>query len=167
MTLDALDQYRGTQISVPKKFTPLSEENKGKQKLDPQEEYIFELVKRDLNLDAVGFLSKEDAKAGMKPPKVAKVFLTWKEQKTGNLVVQSERIDKLYWGNPDGSMKSGVLSFLEDIGMPVPKDTIPAWGSTFIISMKIRARVNPRIKNNVLVPDEYVFKNGTFRKYQV
>jgi hypothetical protein len=164
---DALDNYRGTQISGSKKFTPLSEENKGKPKLDSQEEYIFELVKRDLNLDARGFLSKEDAKAGQDAPRVAKVYLTWRELKTGNLVVQIEQIDKLYWGNPDGSMKSGVLSFLEDIGMAVPLNTLPSWGTTFILTMKIRARVNQRIKNNVAVPDEYIFKNGTFRKYQV
>ena len=164
---DALDGYQGTTVSKGGTFTPLSEENKGKTKLDPQEEYIFKLIKRDLKLDAKGFQSKEDKAAGKEAPKVAKVYLTWQENQTGNKLIQSERIDKLYWGNPDGTMKSGVLSFLEDIGMSVPKEVIPAWGSVFIISMKIRARIQPRIKNNEPVPDEYIFKNGSFRAYKV
>jgi len=163
---DALDGYRGTVVSNGK-FPPLAEENKGKTKLDPQEEYTFELIKRDLNLNSKGFLSKEEKEAGKEAPLVAKVYLTWKELKTGNLVMQSERIDKLYWGNPDGSMKSGVLQFLEDIGMPVPKGQIPPWGSTFILTMKIRARIQQRIKNNEPVQDEYIFKDGSFRGYRV
>lgn len=163
---DALDAYTGTVISNGK-FTQMSEENKGKSTLDPQEEYVFELIKRDLNLKAKGFLSKEDKAAGKEAPPAAKVYLTFKELKTGNLVLLSERIDKLYWGNNDGTMKSGVLQFLEDVGMPQPKDKLPHWGSLFIISMKIRARVNLRIKENQIVPNEYIFKAGSFRKYQV
>ncbi len=167
MSTDPLDNYRGSTVSTGKKFTPMSEENKGKPKLDPQEEYVFELVKRELNDKAKGFQSAEDRAANLPPPAVVKVYLTWKEQNTGNLIVQPERIDKLYWGNPDGSMKSGVLQLLEDIGMSQAPGQIPAWGSTFIISMKIRARIQRRMKDNLIVPDEYVFKAGSFRKYQV
>ena len=162
---DALDSYKGTVIANGN-FPQLSEENKGKPKLDPQEEYIFELVKRDLKEGAKGFQSKEDKAAGKEAPKVTKVFLIWKETASGNLIMQSERIDKLYYGNPDGSMKSGVLQFLEDIGMPQAKNNIPAWGTCFILSMKIRARVQQRIKNNEIVPDEYIFKDGSFRGYK-
>lgn len=165
MTLDALDQYHGTVVSTGK-FPALSEKNKGLSKLDPQEEYVFELIERDAK-PGKGFQSPEDKAAGKPATPVMKAFLIWKEVKTGNLILMTERIDKLYWGNTDGTMKSGVLQFLEDIGMPVPKDQIPNWGTTFILTMKIRARVIPRIKNNVVVPDEYVFKAGTFRKYQV
>ena len=165
MSLDALDQYHGTQISTGK-FPAMSEKNKGLQKLDPQEEYVFELVERDAK-PGKGFQTAEEKAAGTPAPQIMKAFLTWKEMKSGNLILMTERIDKLYWGNPDGSMKSGVLQFLEDIGMPVPKDQIPSWGSVFILTMKIRARVVPRLKNNVVVPDEYIFKAGTFRKYQV
>jgi hypothetical protein len=162
---DALDSYHGTTVANGN-FPKLSEENKGKPKLDPQEEYVFELIKRDLKEGAKGFQSKEDKTAGKDAPKVTKVFLTWKELKSGNLVMQSERIDKLYWGNPDGTMKSGVLQFLEDIGMPQTKNNIPSWGGTFIITMKIRARIQQRIKNNEIVPDEYIFKDGSFRGYR-
>jgi len=165
MTLDALDQYKGTQIATGK-FPEMSEKNKGKEKLDPQEEYIFELVERDAK-EGKGFQSPEDKKASKEPQKIMKALLTWKEIKTGNLIFMTERIDKLYWGNPDGTMKSGVLQFLEDIGMPYQKDQIPVWGNVFILSMKIRARVIQRVKNNEPIVDEYVFKNGTFRKYQV
>jgi len=165
MSLDALDQYHGTQIAKGN-FPAMSEKNKGLQKLDPQAEYVFELIERDAK-PGRGFQSAEDKAAGKPAPQVMKAFLTWKEIRTGNMILMTERIDKLYWGNPDGTMKSGVLQFLEDIGMPVAKDQIPNWGSTFILTMKIRARVVPRMKNNVIVPDEYVFKAGTFRKYQV
>lgn len=165
MTLDALDQYHGTQVASGK-FPAMSEKNKGKLKLDPQEEYVFELIERDAK-PGKGFQSSEDKAANKEPPKVMKAILIWKELNTGNQVLMTERIDKLYWGNADGTMKSGVIQFLEDIGMPVPKDQIPAWGSTFILTMKIRARVIPRIKNNAIVPDEYIFKAGSFRKYQV
>jgi hypothetical protein len=162
--MDALDQYRGTKVATGK-FTPMGEKNKGLPKLDPQEEYIFELVERDAK-ETAGFQSKEDKASGKPAAKVMKALLTWKEQKSGVLVFMTERIDQLYWGNPDGSMKSGVLQFLEDIGMPQAKDQIPAWGSTFILTMKIRARVQPRIKNNEIVPDEYVFKAGSFRQWK-
>ena len=162
---DALDNYTGTKVSTGK-FPAMSEKNKGKPKLDPQEEYVFELVERDAK-PGKGFQSKDDKAAGKEAPRVMKAFLTWKEQKTGNLVLQTYRIDQLFWGNPDGTMKSGVLQFLEDVGMPVPRDKIPSWGSTFILTMKIRARVVPRQRNNEIVPDEYIFKEGSFRKYQV
>ena len=165
MSLDALDQYHGTQISAGK-FPSMGEKNKGLSKLDPQEEYVFELIERDAKLGK-GFQSAEDKAANKPAPQIMKAFLIWKETKSGNLVLMTERIDKLHWGNPDGTMKSGVLQFLEDIGMPVPKDQIPSWGSVFILTMKIRARVVRRIKNDLIVPDEYVFKAGSFRKYQV
>ena len=163
--MDALDQYRGTKI-VSGKFTPMGEKNKGLAKLDPQEEYIWELIERDAK-EQNGFQTKEEKAVGKPAAKVMKALLTWREVTSGVQVFMTERIDQLYWGNLDGSMKSGVLRFLEDIGMPQAKDQIPAWGSTFILTMKIRARVQPRIKNNEIVPDEYVFKAGSFRGYRV
>ena len=126
----------------------------------------LELVERDAK-PGKGFQSAEDKAANKPAPQIMKAFLIWKETRSGNLVLMTERIDKLYWGNADGTMKSGVLQFLEDIGMPVPKDQIPSWGSVFILTMKIRARVVRRIRNDLIVPDEYVFKAGSFRKYQV
>ena len=162
--MDALDQYHGTKVSTG--ITGMGEKNKGKTKLDPQEEYVFELVERDAR-QGRAFQTKEDKEKGKEPEKVMKAFLIWREVKSGVLVLQSHRIDRLFWGNADGSMKSKVLSFLEDIGMPQPKDSIPHWGSTFVLTMKIRARIIRRMKNDVIVPDEYLFKEGSFRKYQV
>lgn len=159
---DALDNYRDTKIATG--GSHLGEKNKGKGPLDPQEEYIFELVERDAKSVRSG-QSAEDRAAGKPAPNKMSALLTWKEQKTGILVFQKFAIESLYWGNADGTMKSKVLSFLEDIGMPVAKNTIPAWGSTFILTMKIRARVIPKIKNGAVVPDEYYFKDGSFRKY--
>ena len=160
---DALDNYHGTKVSPG--GSHLGEKNRGKGPLDPQEEYIFELVERDAK-PTKSSQSKEDRDAGKPAPVKMSALLTWKEQKTGVLVFQKFPIETLYWGNADGTMKSKVLSFLEDIGMPVPKNQIPAWGSTFIITMKIRARIVAKIKNGAAVPDEYYFKEGSFRKYQ-
>lgn len=162
--MDALDSYSGTKIAHGG-FPTFGEKNKGKPKLDPQEEYVFELVERDAR-PGKGFQSKEDKAAGKEAPKVVKVYLTWKEANSGVQVLQSYRIDQLFWGNPDGSMRSGVLQFLEDIGMPVQQDVIPVWGATFVLTMKIRARVVPRIRNGEAVQDEYVFKEGSYRKYR-
>ena len=161
---DALDNYHGTKVATGGSF--LAEKNKGKPALDPQEEYVFELVERDAKPTKQG-QSAEDKAAGKPAAIKMSALLTWREIKSGVLVGQRLPIESLYWGNADGSMKSKVLSFLDDIGMPIPKGTIPAWGSTFIISMKIRARVIPRIKNGVVVPDEYFFKEGSFRKFQL
>ena len=163
--MDALDGYRGTKIASGK-FKTMGEKNKGLPKLDPQEEYVFELVERDAK-EQNGFQTKEDKAQNKPAAKVMKALLTWKEVQSGVQVFMTQRIDQLYWGNADGTMKSGVLRFLEDIGMPQEKDHIPTWQSTFILTMKIRARVQPRIKNNEIVPDEYVFKAGSFRGYKV
>ena len=164
--MDDLDQYHGTKVASGG-FAKIAEENKGKPPLDPQEEYVFELIERHLKTDARGFQSAEDKAANKSAPQVAKVYLTWKEIKTGNLLIMTHRIDRLYWGNQDGSMKSGVLQFLEDIGMSYAKDQIPAWGSTFIVTMKIRARAAQKIRNGAPVPGEYIFKSGSFRKFQM
>lgn len=161
---DALDAYHGTKVAQGQ--SNLGEKNKGKPTLDPQEEYVFELAERDAK-EVRGFLSKEDRDAKKEAPKQMNALLTWREIKSGVLVFQKLRIDSLYWGNQDGSMRSKVLTFLDDIGIPVAKDHIPNWGSTFILTMKMRARIIPKIKNGAVVPDEYYFKDGSFRKYQV
>jgi hypothetical protein len=55
-----------------------------------------------------------------------------------------------------------VIKFAEDIGIPIPAGKIPTWDNVFIPTMKIRARVVPSTAK-----DEYFFKEGSFRKYQV
>ena len=161
---DALDNYHGTKISTG--ASNLGEKNKGKGVLDPQEEYIFELVERDAK-PVKSSQSKEDHDAGKEAPRKMSALLTWKEQKSGILIFQKFPIESLYWGNADGSMKSKVLVFLEDIGMPFARGQIPAWGSTFMNGMHIRARVVPKQRNGATVPDEYYFKEGSFRKYRI
>lgn len=155
---EALQNYRETTISQGGKYTPMAELNKGKPQLDPQEEYVFELIEGDAKPSKAG-LSKEDKAAGKEAPKRMAALLTWKEEKSGVLVFQKEFIDKLYWGNSDGTMKSRVIQFLEDIGIPCPKDKIPAWGSVFMSGMHIRARVQQKVRNNQPVQDEYIFKS--------
>lgn len=164
MSLDDLGNYRDTKVAGT--FSKLAEANKGKGPLDPQEEYIFELVDGDIKQLKTG-QSKEDKAAGKEPQKKKHFALTWKETKTGILVFQKLQVETISWGKgPADPFRSRVIRFLEDIGIPVPEGKVPAWGSTFIKSMKIRARVVQSSKNGQPVPDEYVFKEGSFRKFQ-
>lgn len=151
--------YNGTKTAGS--FSHLGDQNKGKGNLDPQEEYIFELVEaKDQQLKA--WQSAEDKTAGKPAPKKVHAATTWKETKSGILVFQKFNIETLSWGNgPADSKRSKVIKFMEDIGIPSPKDKIPVWDNVFIPTMKIRARVVPSGK-----PDEYYFKEGSFRKYQ-
>ena len=166
MISESLSNYRGTTVSQGKTFSPLGEKNAGKSPLDPQEEYAFELVEGDAK-PVRSSQSAEDKKAGKEAPKKMSALLTWKEEKSGVLVFQKFPIEKIYWGNQDGSMKSKVIQFLEDIGIPCPKDKIPAWGSVFMTGMHIKARVQQKIRDGKPVPDEYIFKEGSFRQYRV
>ena len=165
MISPALQNYRDTRIANGK-FPSLAEKNAGKPKLDPQEEYVFVLEEGDAK-EIKGFLSKEDKASGKEAPKQMNALLTWKEEKSGVLVFQMLRLDQLFWGNADGSMKSKAIQFLEDIGIPCPKDKVPAWGSVFMDGMHIRARVQQKVRNGQPVPDEYIFKDGSFRQYRV
>jgi len=150
----------GTKIAQG--FASLGESNKGKGPLDPQEEYIFELVSADDKL-IKGWQSSEDKAANKPAQKKHHAATTWRELKTGIEVFQKFNIETLSWGNgPTDSKRSKVIKFLEDIGIPVPKDKVPVWDNVFIPTMKIRARIVPSTK-----PDEYFFKEGSFRKYQV
>ena len=151
--------YTGTKISGT--FSKMGEENKGRGLLDPQEEYLFELVEaKDQQMKA--WQSAEDKAKGLTPPKKTFAATTWRETKSGILIFQTFNIETLSWGNgPADSKRSKVIKFMEDIGIPSPKDKIPVWDNVFIPTMKIRARVVPSGK-----PDEYYFKEGSFRKYQ-
>jgi hypothetical protein len=141
-------------------FSPLGEKNKGKGTLDPQEEYIFELVEA-IAKPMRAAQSKEDKAAGKEPGKKINAALTWKETKTGIEVFHHFQIETLSWGKgPSDPFRSRVITFLEDIGISMPQDKIPAWDNCFIPTMKIRARVIPSQK-----PDEYFFKDGSFRKF--
>jgi hypothetical protein len=143
-------------------FSPLGEKNKGKGPLDPQEEYIFELVTAESRLMKAA-QSKEDKAAGKEPGKKKNIALTWRELKTGIEIFNHFQAESISWGKgPQDPFRSRVIGFLEDIGISVPKDKIPVWDNCFIPTMKIRARVVPSGK-----PDEYYFKDGSFRKYQV
>ena len=151
--------YTGTKTA--NSFSGLGEQNKGKGPLDPQEEYIFELVEaKDQQLKS--WQSAEDKAAGKPASKKVHAATTWKETKSGILVFQKFNIETLSWGSgPTDSKRSKVIKFLEDIGIPMPQGKIPIWDNCFIPTMKIRARVVPSGK-----PDEYYFKEGSFRKFQ-
>lgn len=152
--------YSGTKLASS--FSGLGEQNKGKGPLDPQEEYLFELVEaKDQQLKA--WQSAEDKAAGKPAPKKVHAATTWREIKSGILVFQKFNIETLSWGKgPSDSKRSKVIKFMDDIGILAPEGKIPVWDNVFIPSMKIRARVVPATK-----PDEYFFKEGSFRKYQV
>ena len=158
-------QYSGSKVAGT--FSALGEKNKGKGPLDPQEEYIFELVESEAKPMKAG-QSKEDKAAGKEPAKKMNAALTWREVKSGILVFQHLQIETLSWGKgPSDPFCSKVLRFLNDIGIEVPQGKIPVWDNVFIPTMKIRARVVPSMKQGQPVPDEYIFKEGSFRKYQV
>lgn len=152
--------YSGTKVAGT--FSQLGEQNKGKGTLDPQEEYIFELVEsKDQVIRA--WQSAEDKAAGKLAPKKVHAATMWREIKTGILVFQKFNIETLSWGKgPTDSKRSKVIKFMEDIGISCPEGKIPVWDNVFIPTMKIRARAVPSSK-----PDEYFFKDGSFRKYQV
>jgi hypothetical protein len=148
----------GTKIAG--NFSPLGEKNKGKGILDPQEEYVFELIEA-VAKPMKASQSAEDKAAGKVPTKKTNAALTWREVKTGIEVFNHFQIETLSWGKgPSDPFRSRVIIFLEDIGIPMPQDKIPVWDNCFIPTMKIRARVVPSGK-----PDEYFFKDGSFRKF--
>ena len=150
----------GTKIAG--NFSQLGEENKGKGTLDPQQEYTFELVSAEDKL-IKAWQSAEDKAANKPAGKKHNAATTWRELTTGIQVFQKFNIETLSWGNgPTDSKRSKVIKFLEDIGIQVPKDKVPVWDNAFIPTMKIRARIVPATN-----PDEYFFKEGSFRKYQV
>jgi hypothetical protein len=143
-------------------FSKLGELNaKTGKKLDPQEEYIFELIEaKDQPMKS--WQSAEDRAAGKPATKKVHAATTWRELTTGIEIFQKFNIETLSWGKgPTDSKRSKVIKFAEDIGIPIPEGKIPVWDNVFIPTMKIRARVVP-----ATAPDEYFFKEGSFRKYQ-
>jgi len=152
--------YSGSKVVVG--FSKLGEQNKGKGPLDPQEEYIFELVEaKDQQMNA--WQSAEEKAAGKSASKRVYAATTWRELKTGILVFQRFNIETLSWGKgPTDSKRSKIIRFMEDIGITSPEGKIPIWDNVFIPTMKIRARVIAATN-----PDEYFFREGSFRKYQV
>lgn len=155
MTINHTSKAAGT-------FSKLGELNKNTgKKLDPQEEYIFELVEaKDQPMKA--WQSAEDRAAGKPAAKKVHAATTWRELTTGIQVFQKFNIETLSWGKgPTDSKRSKVIKFADDIGIQIPDDKIPVWDNIFIPTMKIRARVVP-----ATAPDIYYFKEGSFRKYQ-
>jgi hypothetical protein len=155
MTINHTSKAAGT-------FSKLGELNKGKGPLDPQEEYIFELIEaKDQQMKS--WQSAEDKAAGKPASKKVHAATTWKELKTGIEIFQRFNIETLSWGKgPTDSKRSKVIKFADDIGIGIPEGKIPVWDNVFILTMRIRARVVP-----ATAPDEYFFKEGSFRKYQV
>jgi hypothetical protein len=156
MTINHTSKAAGT-------FSKLGELNAATgKKLDPQEEYVFELIEaKDQQMKS--WQSPEDRAAGKPAAKKVHAATTWKELKTGIEVFQRFNIETLSWGKgPTDSKRSKVIKFADDIGIGIPEGKIPVWDNVFIPTMKIRARVVP-----ATAPDEYFFKEGSFRKYQV
>ena len=155
MTIQHTSKAAGT-------FSKLGEINKGKGPLDPQEEYVFELIEaKDQPMKA--WQSAEDKASGKPASKKIHAATTWKEIKTGIEIFQRFNIETLSWGKgPTDSKRSKVIKFADDIGISIPDGKIPVWDNVFIPTMKIRARVVP-----ATAPDEYFFKEGSFRAYKI
>lgn len=156
MTINHTSKAAGT-------FSNLGELNAATgKKLDPQEEYIFELIEaKDQQMKA--WQSAEDRAANKRAAKKVHAATTWKEVTTGIEVFQKFNIETLSWGKcPTDSKRSKVIKFMDDIGIQIPEGKIPVWDNCFIPTMKIRARVVP-----ATAPNEYFFKEGSFRAYKV
>jgi hypothetical protein len=166
MTINHTSKAAGT-------FSKIGELNaKTGKKLDPQEEYIFELIEaKDQQMKA--WQSAEDKTKGIIAPKKTFAATTWRELTTGIEVFQKFNIENISWGTgPNDSKRHKAVKFFLDVGIyrEEDKDRVitraisdPSfWDSVFIPTMKIRARVVP-----ATAPDEYFFKEGSFRKYQV
>ena len=162
-TVDDLDGYASPKAGVSGQFEKIEKRNEGKPQLDRQEEYVFELEDRRLLKGVPGFKSGE---------KVDKVLCTWKEIQSGNLVQCSFRIDNPVWNDKQPDFQSPVISFFDNIGMPLPRDIEAVkkpgfWGPKFIKTMKIRARVTPgRNDKGEQIPGKYKIELATVRQYR-
>ena len=161
--MDDLDAYASPNAQISGQFQKPEEKNKGKSQLDRQEEYIFELMERRLLRGAAGFNNGK---------KVDKILCEWREINTGNIVVNSFRLDSPTWNDKSPELQSPILTFFDNIGMPIPKDPEMVkrqgfWGSKFILTMRIRARVLPgKDGNGEVVPGKYKLDLGTVRQYK-
>lgn len=160
---DELDGYASPKAGVSGQFPKLEELNQDKTQLEKQEEYVFELHDRRL-LKGVDSFKKDT--------KVDKVLCTWKELNSGNMVQNSFRIDNPVWNEKQPAFQSPVINFFDNIDWPLPKDleAVKApgfWGSRFIKTMKIRARINP-VKDAELkiVKGKYTLELATVRKFK-
>lgn len=156
--IDDLDGYASPKAGISGQFPKLEELNKDKPPLEKQEEYVFELQDRRLMKQVAGFKKEE---------KVDKVLCIWKEIQSGNLVQNSFRIDNPVWNEKQPAFQSPVITFFENIGYPLPKnpETIKTegfWGSRFVRTMKIRARVTPRAD----IKGKYTLELATVRQFK-
>ena len=161
--VDDLDSYASPKAGVSGQFQKPEELNREKSQLDKQEEYIFELADRRLLKGVKGYKPEE---------KVDKVLCTWREITTDNLIQNSFRIDNPVWTEKQPSFQSPVINFFENIGWPLPKEpeTVKAsgfWGSRFIKTMKIRARVNPGKDSEAkIIKGKYTLELATVRQFK-
>lgn len=130
--------------------------NPGLSPLNDQDEYVFKLEKVSLKTDVDGFKPGE---------KVDKFYTTWKEEKTGNVLMMGFRVDKPRF-NPDSpKFQSPVLTFFSKIGIPIREGEEPIWGNLFIMGMRVRGRVQPVTKDGKPTGG-YLMEIATLRKYQ-
>lgn len=131
--------------------------NPGLPVLNDQDEYVFRLEKVNLKKQVPGFKAGE---------KVDKFHTTWKEEKTGNVLMMSFRVDKPRINLDNPKFQTPVLTFLNKIGLPVREGEEPIWGNLFIEGMRIRGRVQPVTKDGKPTGG-YRMEIATVRKYQV
>ena len=131
--------------------------NPGLPVLNDQDEYVFQLQKVILKRAVDGFKSGE---------KVDKFYTTWKEEKTGNILMMSFRVDRLRFNLNNQKFQTPVLTFFSKIGIPIREGEEPVWQSLFIEGMRIRGRVQPVTKDGK-VTGGYRMEIATIRKYMV
>jgi hypothetical protein len=131
--------------------------NPGLPVLNDQDEYVFRLETVILKRQVEGFKAGE---------KVDKFYTTWKEEKTGNVLMISFRVDKLRFNPDNPKFQTPVLTFFSKIGIPIREGEEPVWQTLFIEGMRIRGRVQPVTKDGKATGG-YRMEIPTLRKYQV
>lgn len=131
--------------------------NPGLPALNDQDEYVFRLEKVILKKDVAGFKSGE---------KVDKFYTTWKEEKSGCILMMGFRVDKLRFSLDNPKFQTPVLTFFGKIGVPIREGEEPIWGNLFIEGMRVRGRVQPVTKDGKPTGG-YLLEIATLRKYQV
>ena len=131
--------------------------NPGLPALNDQDEYVFKLEQVILKKQVPGFKAGE---------KVDKFYTTWKEEKTGNVLMMSFRVDKPRINLDNPKFQTPILTFFSKIGLPIQEGTEPVWQTLFIEGMRIRGRVQPVTKDGKPTGG-YRMEIATVRKYQV
>jgi hypothetical protein len=158
---DDLGGYTG-EVVERKNF---ENENKGKPLLNPDDEYVFRLIKFPRKINTSDEKKNPDGSTTTVPK--VKAVCEFEELASKNIVVTMFRVDKLNFGE-DEKFTSGVVKFFRKIGSPLTENKYPDWKEKFVVNMRFRGRVvvkTEKDKDNNTVT-KYYLDVPTVRKLQ-